>query len=274
MILDPGAITIFSLGPTGEVKLWDLKGLFEATYLVQPLGHIRDFAMALFVVLLGFEVARRMFYQSDENQWKGLFLRAAIVGLLVTSGGLYSTLMQGFAKTADSWLTIVATDNNKQESVWAFFDAASSAAVMTFDPSSTTSIMDLSVPDAFFFLFQLCFFVVWFTVPMLVCMVLQVLYVVGPLFIVFSIFQPLSGIARGWGKMTAALLCSFVLICVAFFILMGAGYFSLAIVAQRAMDPYTYGALVLSVVVIIFTIPGFVIRLFGVNFSLLGWKVI
>lgn len=274
MILDPGAISIFSLGSAGDVKLWDLKGLFSAAYLVQPLDTVRAFAMLLFTVLLGFEIARRMFFNSQDTQWKGLFLRAVIVGLLVTSGGLYTTLMQGFASTADSWMSIVATDNNKNESVWAFFDAASSAAVTTFDPSSSTSIMDLSVPDFFFFLFQLCFFAIWFTVPMLVCMVLQVLYVVGPLFITFAVFQPLSGIARGWGKMAGALLFSFVLICVAFFILMGAGYFSLAIVAQRAMDPYTYGALVISVVVIIFTIPGFVIRLFGVNFSLLKWKVI
>lgn len=243
--------------------MWAIDGLLGGNqFFYAMLQKVWFGAGIVLVAMFLADCARLYFAGRMETDWKSAVFRFLLAASLI---GAYPWVANKPAEVADAVMVEIADDPASNEAFFTMMSVAEQGMLATFNPTGSTGVSLGKQSDKGFIhgLAYTAFFLIWWILPVAMAGILMALYLVGPYCLAFMGFKPLFGIAGMWAKMFCGLFLAYVMLCIAFFLLLSSQVTQAASATHAMSDPYTTIAFSLAGFLVACSMPSFAVRLLG-----------
>lgn len=269
--ISSGGATVWHFAPRGTASahMWGFEGVLGGNqFFAQMLQRIWLGAAIVLMAMFFADCARLLLGGRLESEWKLTVFRFLFAACLLAA---YPQVAHAPAEVADAVMYQIADDASCNTALFTMMTVAEKGMLATFNPTGADGVSLGKQSDKGFVqgLAYTAFFLIWWILPMAMAGILMGFYLVGPYCLAFMAFRPLFGIAGMWAKMFCGMFLAYVMLCIAFFLLLSSQVTLAASASNAASDPFTTIAFSLAGLLVACSMPSFAVRLLGGRMSFL-----
>lgn len=264
-----GGASVWHFAPRGTAAahMWAVEALLGGNkFFGQMLERVWLGAGIVLMAMFLADCARLYLSGRLETDWKTTVFRFLLAASLL---GTYTWVANSPAEVADALMSQIADDASCNDAFFTMMTVAEKGMLATFNPTGADGVSLGKQSDKGFVqgLAYTAFFLIWWILPVAMAGILMGLYLVGPYCLAFMAFKPLFGIAGMWAKMFCGMFLAYVMLCIAFFLLLSSQVTLAASTSNSIADPFTTIAFSLAGFLVACSMPSFAVRLLGGRMS-------
>lgn len=263
-----GGVNAWTLAARGtsEQNLWDVSNnLVGNKWMLMAIAKTwAGFGIVILLMYL-MELTRLFLGGKIKDEWRNTIFKLILICTIFV---FYREVTDVPNSIADAMMGQIADTEACNEAMFTFVSIAEKGMLATLNPSgASAAITNQSGGNLLQDVSYTLFYIVWWVLPLVMSAFMWVFYILGPYCLAFFLFKPFSGVAAQWARLMVGCYFAYLLLCIAFYLILSSQIFITTATTNALADPFTTIAFSLVGICVAIAMPSFALRLLGGTLS-------